>query len=886
MTMLSRSQDLLTYQTPLDKISDREVGGKAWNLFRLRHFGFPVPPWCVLSSRVFDNALARPRVVIEKIVDRVDFTDAPALEEAASRIKEIIFDSPFQVAEILNPALADLFPSRAFLSIRSSVVGEDSSDHSFAGQMDSFLNVPKSNIEDAVRSVWASAFSSRALVYRKRKGINLTRVSTAVIVQEMVQALSAGVLFTRDPESKEKKLVISAAYGLGEGVVADKVESDTYRVDWDGSAISRDVPVKTSRIAINPSERGGTRLEPVPVEMSARPVLNDSRLEQLRALGIKAEAAFGVPQDVEWAFDDQGKLFILQSRPIVFTQCVAAAVDVRIWDNSNIIESYPGLTLPLTFSFARGAYESTFRNEALSFLLFKKHLQRRFPIFNNMIGLLDGRVYYNLRNWYEMLSYLPGFNKHKRSWDEMIGIAQTTEFPEGRLSPINRLYALAMAGWKVLALRRTAKKFFARFGRAYTQVEHLDLSAATESELADIYESFTAELAEHWHLTLDNDFSAMTYYAWLKKLCASPRLSKYPNLCHDLLCGESGVESVAPIRSLVALAEMVGQDPSYRALIGHHDEREVWQKIQAQPEHSALRAGLERHLRMFGDRGLEDLKLDSPSLREQPELLVSLVRSYLHSGLTAAGMERREQEIRIQAEKFVARNLTSPVKRLLFCFVLRNARRAIANRENMRFARSRVFGVIKRLFRRLGEIFTQKGLLDSPSDIHYLTVDEVLGFIRGTAVTQNLKALVQLRKSEYANFGQRAPQERVQTRGIPYLNGLDRDAVCTDTAKKLRGIGCSSGIAAGAAQVISDPRLATPTHGRILVAKSTDPGWVFLMVSSNGMLVEKGSVLSHTAIIGRELGIPTVVGAKDATKLIPDGARLSINGTTGEAWWQ
>ena len=204
----------------------------------------------------------------------------------------------------------------------------------------------------------------------------------------------------------------------------------------------------------------------------------------------------------------------------------------------------------------------------------------------------------------------------------------------------------------------------------------------------------------------------------------------------------------------------------------------------------------------------------------------------------------------------------------------------------MRFARTRIYGIVRRYFARLAILFSQKGILPSGSDIYYLTIDDVVSFIEGTAVTQDLAALAELRQREYRRFPDQRPDERFQTEGIPYLNLLQQAGGAGTFRKELRGIGCSSGVVEGEADIIFDPRDGRDHTGQILVAQSTDPGWVFLMIASKGIVVEKGSVLSHTAIIGRELGIPTVVGVRHATTVIMNGMRLSVDGSTGVIQWQ
>jgi pyruvate,water dikinase len=346
------------------------------------------------------------------------------------------------------------------------------------------------------------------------------------------------------------------------------------------------------------------------------------------------------------------------------------------------------------------------------------------------------------------------------------------------------------------------------------------------------------------------------------------------------------VESVKPIHALVRLADLVRSNPIYLKLFTHSRNSDVWQTIQTEPHFRELKTNLEKYLDAYGDRGLEELKLEVETFRERPELLVKLINDHVSLELSVEGMREKEQKIRTESEKAVLRNLRNPLKQCVFRWVLANARQAIAARENMRFSRSRAYGIVRRIFKRLGEWLTEKNMLACPSDIYYLTTDEVIGFVQGTAVTQDLQALVDLRKKEYAAFAHRNADDRIETLGIPYLGSFSSEKKENGCAKTLKGIGCSGGLARGKAKIVLDPNSVKDIRGQILVAHSTDPGWVFLMISSQGIVVEKGSVLSHTAIIGRELGIPTIVGVKDATTLTPDGETVVINGSTGVILWQ
>ena len=883
--MSAHVNGLIPWTARLEAISEPLVGGKAWNLFRLQRLGLPVPRWWVVPTPVFDAVLAPRRENLEGMLAGIDFTDQTTLDQAAARIRDIILAAAAPAeTQGLTEAILGISGGTSRFSVRSSVVGEDSAQHSFAGLMDSFLNVPVAGIAEAISKVWASSFSARALSYRHRKGLSLTRITAGVIIQEMVDAATAGILFTADPESREAACVISAGFGLGEGVVSNTVETDTYRIGRHLGHISKEVAIKTTRIIRQAG--GGTRAEALTEDLKRQQVLSDQQIRELGAAGIKLEQYFGLPQDIEWAFDASGRLFFLQARPIVFPERAAPGT-VRIWDNSNIVEGYPGITLPLTFSFIRQAYEHLFRNATLSFLLFKKEIQQDLPIFENMVGLLHGRVYYNLLNWYRMMSYLPGYKNYRKAWDQMIGISERVEFPPSHLSLANRGFCLLAAAWHLLGTRRHARRFYAIFRPVYEYYRGLEGAAASEDDLLAWYRGLKADLIDRWHLTLFNDFCAIRYFDWLQKICSTWGPAGSPHLPNDLVCGERGMESVAPVYTLVRIAARLRQDPVLLELFEQGDNDAVWQTIIHDERYRALKAELEAYLQAYGDRGVEELKLEKPSFRDQPATLVSIIRNYCRIGLSVEAMEAGNRETRAQAEAAMHERLQgSLLKRLLFRFVLQNARRAIANRENMRFDRSRVYGLVRRMFQRLGKLFAQKGVLEQSSDIFYLTVAEVFGFVEGAALTLDLKSLVALRKAEYARFAGLHLKNRLLTTGLPYLSPLEELEKGLSTGNTLQGTGCSSGVAEGVARVVLSAAAAPAGGEYILVAQATDPGWVFLMIGSKGIVVERGSLLSHTAIIGRELGIPTIVGVKDATRLIPDGALLTIDGKTGTIRWR
>jgi pyruvate,water dikinase len=872
-------------------------------LVRLRSLGLAVPRFVVVTSRVFDDTVERARA-LEPLLAGLDTAEWDALVEASRRISDRIRASgcPAELRAELQGALEERGLAETRLAVRSSAVGEDSARHSFAGVMESRLNVTAEGLSDALVDVWVSAFSARALAYRQRKGLTLRHVRTAVIVQEMVPAVSAGVLFTLDPGRRgsaggrrtvaRASSVIVAGWGLGEGVVQGSVDTDTYRFDEDGGVVRGAVGPKTSRVV--PSESGGTHDEAVPESLRRRSVLADDQVRRLADVGVAIERALGTPQDVEWAFDAFGRLLVLQARPILrpepsprINEPAATNDDHRVWDNSNIVESYPGLTLPLTFSFVRNAYAQAFRRACAAFFPLANPLEARPHLFANLLGLLDGRVYYNLLNWYEMFSYLARPERHRKTWDRMVGVRDGAPAvaPES-VRPLRVRVTAALGALRVLlGIRRIARRFARLFEEFYQRRRGVS-EPTSPMGLAIRYRVIEQEAARFWHLTLFIDLCAMRYHEWLAALVAR-WLPGHDALADRLLAGEEGVESVAPARSLGALVERVRAEPRWRERFVEGDDAQLWRALHRETSLAPLREAIEEHVDRFGDRGIEELKLETITFREEPRRLLGVIRRALDAGAGSSVETRRElpRERRREAQAVVARRLGG-LRRLVFQVVLGRAREAIRSRENMRFARSRLFGLVRGVFRRLAETLVEAGVLADPSDVFYLTTDEALGHVEGTALTRDLQALVTLRRGEYAEFARRSPADRVETTGLPGLSSLPLVEREPADGRRLEGIGCSAGAVTGVAHVVRDPAGASVRRDQVLVARSTDPGWVFLMMSAAGLVAERGSPLSHTAIIGRELGLPTVVGVEGATARIPHGATLTIDGSTGAVRWQ
>ncbi len=870
-----------TEATPADADA---LGGKALHLGELASAGLPVPAWICLTTH------ATAPLVAAAMADVGVLTDVRADELRARSVRALarITGSPLppQVQECLDAAMAEVLGGDARFAVRSSVVGEDSAEDSFAGQMDTLLHVPRDEVPRAIIDVVASAFSERAILYRQLRGV-VTTPRVAVLVQRMVEPRASGVLFTANPTSGDRgQLVIAAGLGLGEGIVGDLVESDTLFVDRATLAVTiRSIEPKRTRVVFDQGRRRGTHVVPVSPEIGDAPAIADATVRALCELALRAEQHFGTPQDLEWAQDDAGALVLLQSRPIT---TLGQGERETILDNANIVESYPGLSTPLTFSVARRLYGIIFTSTLRMAGMSEAVIARNHAMLENLIALVDGRIYYNIGHWYGLYELVPGLEALLPAMEKALGLRKrfTPPRPEPTIGtragalPAQALLATALVR-RFVTLEADVERCLTAFASDIAAVRALDLDTVEPHELLDRIEAISAALGARYGVAPLNDLYAQQLYALSCNLLAA-WLPDRPHLQHALFCGETGMDSVAPVESALHVASLVRADADLRARFeAATDSHAAFGLLLAHP---VVGPATRAHVQAYADRVLEEMKLETPTLDDDPGFFVQTLRNFVRGERDVSTLVDHERQVRTAAERELRQALRRrPDRQALLGLVLGGARRSVRYRENLRLARAQAFGALKRLYRGLGGHLHRAGLIATPDAILWLTRDEVSDAVRGAAVTRGLDALVALRRREYEGFADRTPAPRIVRHGIVYARPFEgaraHGGVRDDGV--LRGLGCSPGIARGPARIILDPSADLDVRGSVLVARTTDPGWVFLMVAAAGIVVEKGSLLSHTAIVGRELGIPTVVGVKDATSRLAEGARLEIDGAAG-----
>ncbi|MGH7427418.1 MAG: PEP-utilizing enzyme, partial [Candidatus Methylomirabilaceae bacterium] len=685
-------------------------------------------------------------------------------------------------------------------------------------------------------------------------------------------------------------------YGAGTALVSGECDADAYRVHRDARILSREVAEKRTTHRYDPRSSEGIRTTTVPDEIATLPALDDDEIRAVAELSRRAGRHLGRPQDIEWAIEG-GRLYLLQSRPVTSLSNMADPDGMlQVWDNSNIAESYGGVTTPLTFSFARHVYGEVYRQFCRLMHVPDRTIAGHNHLFRCMLGLVRGRVYYNLLNWYRLLTLLPGFAVNRRFMEQMMGVREG--LPDSLLADLkpptwhHRLKDLAnlivTVGGLAVAyillpyrITRFHRRLDGALGPSALAVE--DLRA---DELAAYYRGLERRLITRWDAPLINDFFTMSFFGILGRLTERWCGDTEGSLRNELLRGDGEVISAQPARWVRELAEMASGDPGFAALLRTGTLDSILAEKDRVP---GFESRYSRYLSTFGDRCPGELKLESLTLHDDP---LPLLRSV---GQLALRIERVEApplpgpevERRRLAERRVRERMAgSPLARAVFHWVLANARARVRDREDLRLQRTRLFGSVRRIFLEIGKRFSSLDLLDSTRDIFYLELDEILGFIEGTSTSTNLRGLVSLRKTEFSAYRQsEPPPDRFETVGIVHHCGTlmaKRNGASDAGGEVRKGMGCSPGVARGPIRLITDPRSAVLQKGEILVAERTDPGWVLLFPCASGLLVERGSLLSHSAIVARELGIPAVIAVGGVTRWLKDGDVVELDGSSGE----
>lgn len=889
------------------KIDENLLGGKAKNLAWLSRQGLPVPRWWVLTTECFVKQLDALNInswVQEELTklrsNNDDSVHNDVIAQVAQDIQKAIGEKPLidEVQNLIRSTLSRDVLNDTSLAIRSSVVGEDAEGASFAGQMDSYLyQQGEDAIFSSVIKVMQSAFNHRALAYRIHKGLDVTDIRAAIIVQEMVDADVAGVMFTANPATgNRQQAMISSTWGCGEGIVSGACNTDETTVGLFDNSIETLINQKDTSFVFDSSSSHGAK--EVEVEASKQDIacLEDSQVLALRDLGLQVAKTYQVPQDIEWCLKDN-QFYILQARPVtILPPLNSDQDDVVVWDNSNIQESYCGVTTPLTFSFANRAYKTVYEQTMRLLEVNEATVQAHQGMLENMLGLVHGRVYYNINNWYRGLLFLPSFKTNKADMERMMGLTDPVGLIQDQeLSTKDKLKKVPQIMRALFAMMSRFRKmdklvsdFRALFQQEYQSVNRQTLHTLTIGQLISESRRLDKSLLENWTTPIVNDFYVMMMngrvHRWLDKIAVeNPEVVQ-----NNLLSGEEGIESTEPTKFLLRMCDYLRQNTQTEQLILDNENDVLLGLIQTQDVNFYQQC--EEYIELYGDRTMGELKLESITLRQDSSFMFAILKNFLAKpDLTLETLAANEARFRSEAEEAVIpvikKNLGSRALKK-FNKDLAALRDAIRNRENMRLARTRMFGLYRDIYVEIGEQLAFYGKLKEARDVFYLTLEEIYAYKDGRAVQTQLQPLVDSRKEEFASYESEDLPHHFWTKGAVYCNNEFEYPHQNDdvdlNASILKGTGCYPGVVEEKIRLIFSPEDELSLDGQILCTVRTDPGWAPLFPTAGGIIVERGSTLSHSAVVARELGIPAIVGVPELTKILQDRESVRMNGTTGK----
>jgi phosphohistidine swiveling domain-containing protein len=853
------------------------LGGKGAGLLRLRALGASVPAFVVLPAALFEPGLA----------------DLPTTEAGllARRAHLGSFVVPAATQAALRTVLANWgFGPGQPVAVRSSVADEDGATAAFPGLMDSVLNVHDwPALLAAVARVAASAYSDRALTYRRQRGLPLA-ARPAVVVQRQVAARAAGVLFTTFPEYPQE-MAIHAVVGLGEGLVNGQLVPDEFYLrKADGKLVAQvtgQLAELENALTATPMDAFSPAVAAAEVATADQPELLDSAtLEELYHLGQRLETALGGPQDIEFAQDQAGQLWLVQARPI--TQPIP---DVVVYDNANIQESYCGVTTPLTFSFAQRAYATVYRQTMRTLGLPAATVAAHEPVITNLLSLQQGRIYYNINNWYRGLLLLPNFRQSKADMERMMGVLEPVDFVRDQRKTLPQQLALlprlALTLGRLLGefarLPGQVQAFQARFEAEYQRFYQLPLATLGAAELLREIEHLNTALLTRWTTPIINDFRVMMAHGAATRHLAQLGVADPEEFLSRYLAGSpAGPEAAEPLASLLPalalreLGELARREfPTLLPLLEVPSPELPAQVARLAP---AFHQRVQHYVARYGDRTMGELKLETETMRTNEALFYRYLGAYLTPPVAPA-----TAPVSLPAQ--AATELTALLSGRSWWRArqvrrsLATLRQAVARREALRLERTRLFGMYRAAYRALGQRLAAAGTLAAPLDVFFLTEAEIVAATH--AGGPQWAALVAGRQAEFAGYrAAPAPAGRLVVPARP----VAIPELALPAEGRLRGTGCYPGQVSGEVVVITDPAQADlgAVRGRIVAALRTDPGWAALFPGCRAVVIERGSALSHSVILLRELGIPTIINVPGLTQYLHSGQRVHLDGRTGE----
>jgi rifampicin phosphotransferase len=867
----------------IDSTMINTVGGKALNLGLMSSDELPVPGgFCVTADAYRLVVQGRLDDLMDKLAGATDSGGVTAAAEEARR-RVLALEPPAELRTAITNQYHALGKNEP-VAVRSSATAEDLPYASFAGQQDTYLNVIGTPaLIDAVRRCWASLWTDRAVSYRNANRIDHASVALAVVVQHMIDAEAAGVMFTANPVTGSRnETVIDASPGLGEAVVSGAVNPDHFVVNSvDHRIVTRRLGDK--RLMITSVPGGGT----VHHELAARSTeacLDDQQVGQLVDLGQRVQRHYGAPQDTEWALDSAGRFWLTQARPITTLYPIPRM-------------HQPGLRVLMCFSLAQGltrpitpmgiaairligtSVATTLRMPPAEPLAGPPALhangQRLYldmtPVLRNRIGrraviaifgVMEARASAVLKT----LGEWPDFSIIDAPSHKML------RHIAGALVrnkvPVRVAVGLANPDWAYRGIAATER----RLRKALTIPAN-----ATASQRLDFVQNRLGDLFLLMPRTLGYVVGGGLMLAVSRRLL---RGVAQPGELQEVLRGLPHNITTEMDLKLWELTEEIRSDEPSRTVFTELAVPDLLQRYRDRALPPVAQRGLQGFLRRFGHRAIAEIDLGMPRWSDDPSHLLGVISNYLRLDADDLDPVSQFRAGQVKAESMIT-SLTaraaerSRLRARLAGWALRRVRQLLGLRESPKFMLIVALATMREHLRAVGQELAATHVIDQVDDVFFLD----LGDVRRGLAGEDMRARVAERREAY--------QQELKRRHVPRLllsDGTEPEAVAAEAARPdgaLAGSPASTGTVTGRARVVLDPVGAHLEPGEILVAPSTDPGWTPLFLTAGGLVMEMGGSNSHGAVVAREYGIPAVVGVPEATHKIETGQLITVDGAAG-----
>jgi len=848
----------------IDQTQVAVVGGKGAQLGELSRIeGIRVPAGFCVTTDAFRRVLADAPSIPDRLdrLSRLKPDDREAARTLSAEIRRTIegIAIPGDLAAAITRALAELGEHAAY-AVRSSATAEDLPTASFAGQQDTYLNVvgPAAILQHVSRC-WASLYTERAVTYRQRNGIDHRKVHMAVVVQQMAFAQAAGILFTADPVTGNRKVAaVEASFGLGEALVAGLVNADAYKVR-DGEIVGK--AVATKQLAIHALPAGGTQEQPIDPARQDEPALTDAQVVRLAELGRRIEAHFGRPQDIEWCLVDDG-FQIVQSRPIttLFPFPESGDPENHVYVSVGHQQMMTDPMKPLGLSFWQMTTPAPMAEAGGRLFV---DVTQRLASPASRAGILEalGRSDPLTGDALQTILERDGFIRPLPGEDPPGPLFGATPAPiETDPAIVTELIGRSEAS--IAALERDIRT---KSGDAL-----LDFIRADIQELRRIlfdprsHQVFMSAMEAAWWL---ND----QLEAWLGEKNAADTLTQ--SVPYNVT-SEMGL-------ALLDVADVIRPHPDVVEFLQHVEDEGFVDELPKLAGGREARDAIEAWLDRYGMRCVGEIDITRPRWSERPSTLVPLILGNIKNFEPGAGERRFEQgrqEAWKKEQELLERLRALPdgerkaeeTKRMID-----RVRTFIGYREYPKYGMVSRYFVYKQALLDEAERLVQAHVLREKEDIFYLTFSELHDVVRANRVDDQL---LHQRKDAFRSYQALTPPRVLTSDGEVVAGAYRRDDV---PAGALVGLAVSAGTVEGRARVILDMAEADLEAGDILVTAYTDPSWSPLFVTINGLVTEVGGLMTHGAVIAREYGLPAVVGVEQATRLIRNGQRIRVHGTDG-----